>query len=91
MMCVAISSLSEVLDDLRQRYGTVLNTIQQVLTEQQVVDALGIDSVTVMELVAELMRQPAVQRPDRVDFGAGRRLIEVVNRVMTDDSGWTVP
>jgi hypothetical protein len=86
---MTVSSLSEALDDLRQRYTAVMDAMERLLTEQQVIDVLDIDSIEAMELAAELMRNPALRQPRRVDFGAGRRLIEVVNRVMADDSGWT--
>jgi hypothetical protein len=86
---MTVSSVPEALDDLRQRYTAVLNTMERLLTEQQVIDVLDIDSIKAMELAAELMCNPALRQPRRVDFGAGRRLIEVVNRVMADDSGWT--
>lgn len=82
-----IWTVGEALEELRNRLDQVLQCFHEVLKDEYQLDVLSLDSLRQMELLAEVARRSReLAAPTRSgsDFGATRRLLDTLVRVLQE-------
>ncbi|WP_157749712.1 hypothetical protein [Jatrophihabitans sp. GAS493] len=79
-------SVAETMAELRRRVDVVLEAMERDLADEWNLAVLSVDSVRQMELAAEVESALPVlpgESSTPIDFGGGRRLLDVLYRCLT--------